>query len=85
MALDREKGLTIWRWVDAPSAYKSILNPSGDEEWLLLCPPGIDRLYWPLGLESVISGDEDSFLGGFGHVARLELEDGTIIVGFSHA
>lgn len=79
-----KEGIVIWRWEDAPEEYKAICNHAGDEEWMLHCPASCLGKYYPLALESVISGDEDSYLSGFGHVNRCVLENGDIVVSFAH-
>ena len=75
--------LKIWQWEDAPEEYRKLSGHAGDEDWVMLAPKYIGQ-YWPLALEAVIRGDEDSYLNHFGHVDRHELPEGVVVI-FAHA
>ena len=77
--------LTIWHFTDAPEAYQRLSDHGGDEDWVLHCPAETVHGYWPLGIESVIDGSENSYLAPFGHVDRHVLDNGDIVVIFAHA
>lgn len=77
--------LSIWTWEDAPEEYKALSTHGGDEDWVLVCSSDQINEYWPNWLADAISGSEDSYVVGFGHVDRHVLDDGAVVVIFAHA
>lgn len=76
--------LSIWTWAEAPAEMTALSRHGGDEDWLLVCSAAHSAKYWPSWLADAISGSEDSYVVGFGHVDRHVLDDGTIVVIFAH-
>lgn len=77
--------IAIWQFHEAPEEYRRLTNHGGDEEWLLYCPAKMCNVFLPYPLENVVSGDELSYLDNWGHINRVELPNGDVIVSFAHA
>ena len=80
-----EKCFRIWAWRDAPAEYRALSTHGGDEDWVLHIPAALIGEDGPVGMWHVTSGDEDSYVHGYGHVDRHELPNGDRVVIFAHA
>lgn len=67
--------INVWRFDDAPAAYKKLSDHGGDEDWVVFIPAGIECL--PLEIDTY-------YVQGWGHVCRAELADGAVLI-FAHA
>jgi hypothetical protein len=38
--------MKLWRFEDAPPFFKHLSTNGGDEDWVLLVPPGVDVPFW---------------------------------------
>lgn len=82
-----ESVIKLWPWSDAPEEYRALSDHGGDEDWVMLIPAdmakgGIFR-HLPTPLEEAVRGDS-SYIQGFGHVGRYELESGEVVLIFAH-
>jgi hypothetical protein len=71
------KALTVWRFEDAPKQYRDLSTNGGDEDWILLIPPGYD-CEW-------IGWAERGGSFGVCCVDRFTLDDGSRVWIGSHA
>jgi hypothetical protein len=77
----------LWRFAEAPAAYRALSTAGGDEDWLLFCPTALVDTAWPpflswLGylLPEGAPGWEDSR----SRIERHAVEGGVVLI-FSHS
>jgi hypothetical protein len=69
--------MKLWRFEDAPEHLQELSTNGGDEDWLLLVPPGQDAPFWV----------ERNGLGHFGicNTDQFQLPDGSEVFIRCHA